>query len=191
MGELRLVPAVRDLPPAWDGHRVEWRGWSTGTTTASLHEEPDPCSVCKSRAEPAISLGLIYPLYGETTDVPREKRLRSGRTYLRTIAVAAWPLLQLAAFRCPDCSHDVVWDKRDDTWWDLDLSDYGDSGSVPPPPKLWELTWADLEPLDAFLRRQPGRCHVCGGHVLTQGHAPSCRKDGTRPNGGPGSASVR
>ena len=65
----------------------------------------------------------------------RIKRTRSGREYYTTPEqYDAYPLMQLIAFRCPSCHADSVRDRgRDDdgseTWWDLDVTDYGDEGS--------------------------------------------------------------
>lgn len=32
-----------------------------------------------------------------------------------------------------------------------------------------------------WLRRQPGRCRVCGAHIATQGHADGCPRKDTKP----------
>jgi predicted RNA-binding Zn-ribbon protein involved in translation (DUF1610 family) len=122
---------VHDLPPAWDGQAVEWTEWEQRWTTMRLHTKPDVCDFCGSTAEPGISLGLVQPKPGEQTTITRTvKAKRSGREYGREVDVDAWAIYWLAAFRCPGCSHDVVWDRRTDEWWDLDEQDYTDEGST-------------------------------------------------------------
>lgn len=130
---LRLLPVRRDLPALWDGRGVEWKGWTSGVTTARFHDlKPRCCERCASRGEESLNLGVVAPLPGATFDVHIARRLPSGREYLRTVAKDAWPIVQLVAFRCPDCRLDTVWDKETDEWWTLDESDYGDEGSTDP-----------------------------------------------------------
>ena len=115
--------ARNDLPPKWDGRRVDWSEWHT-----------DPMFAC---GRPAPSLGTVYPLDGETfeTHEPRVKRTRSGREYeagTTTVARRARPGVRLVASRCPDCGLDTVVDRTSghQQVWTLDESDYGDAGSV-------------------------------------------------------------
>ena len=69
------------------------------------------CSVCGSDKEPSMAWGRTEH---EIRGVPRIGR--EPRT-TRLIRV-------LVAFRCPDCFHDVVQDRDNDTWWDLGPEDY-------------------------------------------------------------------
>jgi hypothetical protein len=126
---LRLLTRKYDMPPLWDGQRVDWEGWTNYQTTNSFHSK-DTCTACGSTAEPAINLGLLHPLPGEKVESIRVKKLPSGRTYNHAVVVLAAPVFCLSAFRCPTCGHDEVWDKRDDSWWDLDEQDYTHEGST-------------------------------------------------------------
>jgi len=133
---LRAVPDLphrHDLPPLWDGRKVEWQGWTHYQSSMRFHRKPEKCDNCGdvSGVEPSINLGIVAPLPGEKMTVPREvKSKRSGREYVRNVEVDAWPLIQLVAFRCANCGHDQVHDQRTDEWWDLDEQDYGDEGST-------------------------------------------------------------
>jgi len=129
---VRALPTLHDLPPLWDGHRVEWKGWETYWTTADWHMKPVTCNECGSRDKSAMNTGLVYPLAGETVTMTRLKRSKNqpGRTYEVTQEIPATPTYWLHVWRCPSCHLDTVWDRRDDTWWDLDESDYGVEGST-------------------------------------------------------------
>lgn len=79
-----------------------------------------------------MSVGVVHPLPGETVQVDRVKRTRSGREYLsgtEKMARLAHPVVRLTAFRCPTCLLDNVWDQFENQWWELDSSDYQDDGS--------------------------------------------------------------
>jgi hypothetical protein len=133
MSDLLLIVRKNDLPPIWDGRRVEWGAWHSGGTTADLHVPLEPCEACRSTASAAVSGGIVHPLPGETFESERTKRShRSGRAYTVRVDVPAWRVLRLFAFRCPSCGLDTVWDEELDEWWTLDGSDYGDDGSVAP-----------------------------------------------------------
>lgn len=108
---------THDLPPAWDGLRVEWRGWIAAATTLSYHLplEETACRRCGSLDEQMLNVGVVDHGPRGDTD-PGEPRRQ----------------VRLFAFRCPDCRHDQVLDQDDDQLWDLDETDYGDDGSVPP-----------------------------------------------------------
>jgi hypothetical protein len=131
MTQLRLVPMKcrHDLPPLWDGRRVDWQGWTSHASSARFHNPPK-CHSCGSAAEASVNLGVVHPLPGETMESVRKRTLPSGRTYDQRVTVSASPVILLAAFRCPDCGHDSVHDNRDDSYWDLDEQDYGDEGST-------------------------------------------------------------
>lgn len=133
--------ARHDLPPKWDGRRVDWSEWHTGPVfVCGRPQPPTPrCEGCGSTAWQAKSLGTVYPLDGEMfeTQEPRAKRTRSGREYVSgttTVARRARPGVLLVVSRCPDCGLDTVVDRTSGHLqvWALDESDYGDAGSVHP-----------------------------------------------------------
>jgi len=163
---------AHDLPPAWDGLPVEWRGWGATPTTLGYHLPLDAiaCRRCGSLDEQLHNVGVV--------DLgPSDDAEDSGR-YIR-----------LLAFRCPDCRHDQVLDQDDDELWDLDESDYGDDGSVPPgdvtrsdtvvpspapaepPGRAQDLAAAD-QAHDGSLRDLPAPplarsyCHGCGELIV-------------------------
>jgi hypothetical protein len=130
--KVRALPTLHDLPPLWDGRRVEWKGWTSDASTLGWHGRPQTCEVCGHVGDRAINLGLVFPHPGETMTEPktvRSKRVK-GREYVRNVTVLARPIYWLTAFRCSSCHLDTVWDRRTDEWWDLDPSDYGDDGST-------------------------------------------------------------
>lgn len=95
-------PATRhDLPPLWDGVPVDWREWSRIDSTLPLHvpAEDLACEKCGAVDEHDVAFG------------------RRG------------PLINLLAARCRHCGHDQVTDMLTDTHWDLDETDYADTGS--------------------------------------------------------------
>lgn len=118
--ELELWPRQHDLPPRWDGLPVEWGEWSDA---ADVYICPPPrkrsrCCRCGSCCKPRMSLGRgLTELESVSGSVPA--RLVNGER------VEA----HLAVFRCPECEHDYVLDFANDEAWDLDPTDYTDSGS--------------------------------------------------------------
>ncbi|XBB66883.1 hypothetical protein ABFU82_22665 [Nocardioides sp. WV_118_6] len=123
---------THDLPPAWDGLPVEWRGWIAAATTLSYHLplEETACRRCGSLNEQLLNVGVIdHGPRGDARD-PEEPRHH----------------VRLFAFRCPDCRHDQVLDQDDDQLWDLDETDYGDDGSVPPDAVDEPPAARDIEP---------------------------------------------
>lgn len=101
MNNQRTLPTGRDydLPPFWDGHRVQWGRWEIGWITL-CRERASCCPYCGSTERPPVCHGVI---------AGQKNRL--------------W------AYRCPDCRHDQVYELRGDSVWDLDESDYTDVGS--------------------------------------------------------------
>lgn len=97
-----------DLPPLWDGHRVEWFGpWRQIETSARFHLplKDQACRhACGSLATPLSCRGVVHD---GNPEGPR----------------------QLSVARCPDCHHDTVYDLETGEFWDLDDSDYGPEGS--------------------------------------------------------------
>jgi len=114
MIDLLYLARDNDLPPAWDGHHVEWEGWTDqppiflcGRGAAAARREV--CPACGSTAPSVRNVGHY--------NLGRDWRTGYERTR------------RLVALRCPDCMHDQVWETWKNTWWDLDPSDYGDDGS--------------------------------------------------------------
>ena len=131
--------ARNDLPPKWDGRRVDWSEWNTDPMFVCGRPQPPAprCEGCGSAATQAASRGTVYPLDGEIfeTHEPRVKRTRSGREYVAgtvTVARRARPGVRLFASRCPDCGLDTVvgYTSEPEQVWTLDESDYGDEGST-------------------------------------------------------------
>lgn len=128
------LPTAHDLPPRWDGRRVEWRGWQQApTTTLRFHLPPQCrcCTECGSLDAPHLNRGAVWALPVEGLAPPGDDVvLALVETARRQAAQAAGrPVGQLFALRCPDCHHDQIGDDRGQ-WWDLGDSDYGDDGSV-------------------------------------------------------------
>lgn len=134
MSGLVALPALRDLPPIWDGQRVDWRPWTDVKTTTAFHMPADQraCHQCGVIDEPLRSTGVLAPRPGETFPVDRLRRTKSGHEYIKTRHEPAWPIIGLSAARCRHCGHDTVTDERGGTTWDLGPEDYGPSGSTNP-----------------------------------------------------------
>lgn len=107
--DLLYLARDNDLPPMWDGHRVEWEGWTTGPTMFLC---PPPKRECCPACGAIVSAVTNRGVY-------RFLRERSGR----------WAHCTLLAFRCPDCRTDRVLDVSSGEWWNLEPEDYGDDGS--------------------------------------------------------------
>lgn len=116
---------AHDLPPRWDGRRVEWHGWTMPPPSSlQFHAPPDCCRACGSLEPQPFNRGTIWAKPGEAA--PRHK----PKTYAE--AVTNRIKGSLMVFRCPDCRHDVVLGRspgRSLEMWDLDESDYVDVGS--------------------------------------------------------------
>lgn len=107
-----LAARLHDLPPSWDGVRIEWGEWSTAQTSMRFHTPPRDLA-CKQCGQ-----------------VDQEPHIARGRRVDDTVVRLPGTGL-LFAFRCPGCGHDEVHDQADDTCWDLDPSDYTETGSTP------------------------------------------------------------
>lgn len=126
--QLDLWPRQHDLPPRWDGLPVEWGDW---TDTPDIHICPPlpkrpKCENCGSRRDPRMALGRVWTEPGMVHAI-RKARMQNGKHLVAN----------LAAFRCPDCEHDHVLDIANNEAWNLDPTDYTDSGSynITPPAK--------------------------------------------------------
>lgn len=121
------------LPPMWDGHRVEWRDQRLALEP-HICPPPPPraCSNCGTNRPPLMWIGLRHPLPGETFESTKRKTGRWGTQLDVPVQVPAWPVLDLFAFRCPECPLDEVWDMRTNEWWELEPEDYGPEGSQHP-----------------------------------------------------------
>lgn len=121
------------LPPLWDGYRVVWGQWSSALVVQICPPpELDACEGCGSIADRLIATGLRHPLPGETLPSTRTTTGRFGRPVTLPTTIPAYPILDLHAFRCPDCLRTDVWDQRTDEWWELGPEDYTDTGSIRP-----------------------------------------------------------
>lgn len=137
MSDLLTFTRKHDLPPKWDGRRVEWSAfeWSHDAMGGGQvficppPAEPDACSACGGTKPTITATGTVHPLPGDGHD---------------------WPVKQLVVWRCMDCRHDVVYDMARGATYDLDETDYGDDGSHEPVPEHERLE----EPALA--------CTVCG-----------------------------
>lgn len=104
----------RTLPDLWDWEPVTWGEWITpppSTLVLHLPVEATACDQCGTIGEILLAFGKRPARHdlGETT-----------------------PTKNLHAYRCADCGHNTVHDKRTGEHWDLDESDYGPAGSVRP-----------------------------------------------------------
>lgn len=102
---------LHDLPPRWDGLDVTWSGWRA-TTAHICPPLREACTSCGCLEWPTVNIGHI--------------NLGLNRRGRQTFRV-------LTAFRCVECGADHVLDDKG-VMWDLDLTDYGDAGSVAPRP---------------------------------------------------------
>lgn len=117
--ELELWPRQHDLPPRWDGLSVEWGKWAHMPIICPPPKR-ERCGHCRSVTPQVMNLGRIWTDPAASPNVVSigKARLKNGK-HLAGI---------LTAFRCPDCRHDRVIDS-DGQGWDLDQTDYTDSGS--------------------------------------------------------------
>ena len=127
---LPRAPRAHDLPPRWDGRRVEWTEWETFRTTMVYHGRSTACVLCLSVDEAMVTSGGILAEPGEVVPIRRPRTAYDALVNQRAEKRGAW-IGVLYAFRCRECGHDQVLD-GDDNWWDLEDSDYGDEGSVAP-----------------------------------------------------------
>lgn len=103
-----------DLPPLWDGRPVAWSAWT---------DERLPSLVFHTPAEDWACTGCGWI---------RSTELRAVGTLLPGNGVAdLYPHHRLAVRRCPGCGLDEVTDMDTGEVWDLEDSDYTDSGSWP------------------------------------------------------------
>lgn len=138
MSDLLTLAREHDLPPRWDGRAVWWAGWELqidafvcgrGVPRVSV------CEACGSQAKPSTNRGhvarsAITSLERWVERCEAWRRLPMGSRHMLPKQPAG--VIELFAFRCPDCRTDVVWDEQRDEWWTLDHTDYGDDGSVAP-----------------------------------------------------------
>ncbi|MGN6609980.1 MAG: hypothetical protein ACTHMS_23590 [Jatrophihabitans sp.] len=122
VGQLEL-PRAHDLPPRWDGHRIEWHGWHAQPAQVFIcppsAAKPQPCVRCGSMTEQVMNRGTVWVNLDDLA-IPAVRR---GRLHAERVATT------LMAFRCVDCHHDQVHDMTHGDVWDLDPTDYADEGS--------------------------------------------------------------
>ncbi len=124
---------ANDLPPRWDGHRVEWKGWEVPPPSSiRFHMPPECCRACGSIEPAQHNRGVIWSEPGEVVPFRRPKSYAnavSNQAARRDGVV----LGSLTAIRCPDCRYDTVLGPERSGLarevWDLDESDYTDQGS--------------------------------------------------------------
>lgn len=126
-----------DLPPLWDGRRVDWSAWKdVEPGSLAFHAPADAfaCTGCGWISDTQLrAVGRVHPEPGATFTVHRDvpsKRV-PGSTWVRKTEVPAWPIARLVVRRCTGCGLDQVTDMETDEVWDLDPSDYTDAGSWP------------------------------------------------------------
>jgi hypothetical protein len=129
---LQLVHSrAHDLPPLWDGRRVDWSAWEElGHTSLVFHAPADEfaCTGCGWIADTELrAVGRVHPEPGATFTVLPHARAR------HEIEVPAWPVARLSVLRCAGCGLDEVTDMETGEVWDLEPSDYTDAGSWPEP----------------------------------------------------------
>lgn len=122
---LQLVHSrTHDLPPLWDGRRVDWSEWKeVDPGSLAFHSPADAfaCTGCGWIPDAQLrAVGRVHPKPGATFTVHETE-------------VPAWPVAVLAARRCTGCGLDQVTDLDTGEVWDLDPSDYTDAGSWPEP----------------------------------------------------------
>lgn len=135
---LPRAPHAHDLPPHWDGHRVEWGGWEVEPwSTLPFHMRRECCQACghvPGVGQQVLNHGRVRSEPGEFVPFRRPRDYHQAAVNQRAERDGAG-LGRLVAFRCPNCSHDVVVEFSRSTpvleVWDLDDSDYGDEGSNP------------------------------------------------------------
>jgi hypothetical protein len=127
---LRLVHSrAHDLPPSWDGLRVDWSPWEvSGHSSLVFHAPADQfaCTGCGWIPDTQLrATGRVHAEPGATFSVYPHARAR------RKTKVPAWPIARLVASRCTGCGLDQVTDVETGEVWDLDECDYTDAGSWP------------------------------------------------------------
>jgi hypothetical protein len=111
-----MTDHTHDLPPLWDGQAVQWSAWTdeggiAGRTTLMFHVPADhwACTGCGWIRDTELrAVGTLMP-----------DRVNPGK----------FPHIRLLVRRCPGCRLDQVTDISTGEVWDLDETDYGDTGS--------------------------------------------------------------
>lgn len=133
---LHLVHSrAHDLPPLWDGRRVDWSPWrESGHGSLMFHAPADEfaCTGCGWIPDTRLlAIGWVHPEPGETFTVYKTVRSKhvQGASWERKTEVPAWTIARLSVLRCTGCGLDEVTDIDTGEVWDLDASDYTDEGS--------------------------------------------------------------
>ncbi|MFD1145885.1 hypothetical protein [Saccharothrix hoggarensis] len=97
----------------YDNRRVRWYEWEIAPLVSHVDLT---CEVrkCRYDGQPWMTFGVVDPLPGETYPWPEERRLPSGRVYLRDRDQPAWAVIRLVAYRCPACKDLRVYDQGQD-----------------------------------------------------------------------------
>lgn len=101
-----------DLPHLWDGRPVQWSTWQDQRLPSLVFHVPADHWAC-------TGCGWI-----------RDTELRSVGTLMPT-GGEQHPVVRLLVRRCPGCLLDEVTDIATGQVWDLDDTDYGQTGSWP------------------------------------------------------------
>lgn len=122
--EQLALPRENDLPTHWDGARITWEGWKEqiDVQICPPPKKPDTCTRCGSTTPQPVNNGTIWASTAGVTPI------RRARIHFPDEVVIG----NLVAFRCPDCRTDSVLDMRTGELWDLDETDYLESGSWEP-----------------------------------------------------------
>lgn len=109
-----------DLPPTWDGHAIEWQGWTASAAVACARFPRGSCPRCgHGTAGQRVNIGVIYTLPPSGV-----QSIWAGRRVTGSRRIAG----NLVAFRCTYCGLDQVIDAAN-RLWDLTEADYTDEGS--------------------------------------------------------------
>lgn len=131
-----VLPSGRDfdLPPKWDGRVVVWTAWESLDADGPVFICPPPrrpahCPACASQSRPLISRGRVAASSLVTLEAIQQRDAARERLPLAArFRLPALALVELAAFRCPECGSDQVLDLNEH-WWSLDETDYRAEGS--------------------------------------------------------------
>lgn len=120
-GGPRLVwdvsPPLLDYPEH-GGRRVVWQPWEQPRTfVCGPGVGANTCEECGFAGWLLVAVGEVQPAAGDTFTSHEKRSRRTGRMYGVDHQVPAWPVLQLVAFRCPQCALVAVYDTGDGTGW--------------------------------------------------------------------------
>lgn len=125
----------RDLPVAWDGEPIRWgEPMAYGAIfVCPPPRVPDACTSCGALAADGADL------YTGRLRGPDQEPYWTRDSFGRAVKKPGWEvwLPRLLLRRCLSCGHDQVSDLESGEVWDLDPSDYGETGSWAEEPTLF------------------------------------------------------